>query len=172
MAARLSPISGTVIIDTNQDTFVDVDILALEVSSVTNWVWDIQGISGGALDNPPNFVITPDNDAFKLNVAYANYDGLFLLNSLKYLNPERQIIEIADFQELPAPELSPDIIEMIAPNINLLVWEITITATVYTIEVLPATPVMTELTATYTIEIEANYSLNRNELVAAVDERR
>jgi len=167
MVAALSPASGTTIIDTNQSVFVDADITATGFSSVTLWEWDIQGITPGAPDNPPNFVVTPAG--FILNVAYVNYDGLFLLTNLRYLQPDGTPVNIAGFEDMPPVAESPEIVLMLAPLVNEIIWEITATAHGMSNDMIP---VVTQATATYTIRIEANYDINRDALVAAVDERR
>lgn len=167
MAGALSPPSGTTIIDTNQSVFVDADITATGFSVVNEWLWDIIGITEGAPDNPPNFVVTPAG--MVLNVAYVNYDGLFLLQNLRYLTPDGSPVNIAGFEELPPKGQSPEIVLMIAPPINTIIWEMIVTAKGMSDDTIP---VMTEATATYTIQIEANYDINRDALVAAVDERR
>lgn len=167
MAASLSPASGTTIIDTVQDVFVDTDITAIAFSLVNEWEWDIQSITAGAADNPPNFVVTPDG--MTLNVEYVSWDGLWMLQNLRYLTPDGTPVNIGAFTELPSKDQSPEIVQMIAYPINTLVWEMTVTAHGLSDDTIP---VETEATAVYTIMIEANYSLNRDELVAAVDDRR
>lgn len=165
MTGTLTPADLSVLISTTQDVFVDADVTAVGFDSITLWEWDIVAITPGAPDNPPNFVVTvSDPPSLTLNVSYENYDDLFALQNLRYLRPDLVPVNVSDFGDLPPPEDSPEILAMIASAVTMIVWEITVSATGDQ----TGAEGVTTLTYTYTINIEVNYDINRDNLLAEI----
>lgn len=163
--ATLNPTSGTTLIDTLQPVATSATITAVDLTNVV-WTSNVTGISGGAEDNPPNFVITPSGNTLK--VDYIVEPSVVRLIELVYRTPDDQIITVEEFDELPDPTASPEIIRMIAYPVNVILWDLDVTADgIDTAE--PPGPSF--LTGKYTLRVLTNYDTNRDKLVVEVDAR-
>ena len=106
-----------------------------------------------------NFSVTTDGTS--LTVEYMSADGLFPF-TVGYLDPNMNFHLVEEWGDLPAIDGSPDIVELNATLTNTVVFGLEVTATDSLAET---------VSGSYTIVIEANYSLNRDILVEQLGDR-
>ena len=153
MTVTLAPTGGE-LFSTFQDAFTSATITASGTDLPVTWEYSI---------NPPvddNFIVTSDGTS--LTVSYVNADGLFPF-TIEYLDENEVPHVVTRWEDIPADIAnSPQIINMLASLINNKVWDISVTAT---------DSAMATASGSYTVKVEANYTLNRDLLVAAVGDR-
>ena len=155
MTVSLSPTGGALII-TSEINYVSETITASsEDLPIVLWEWDI---------SPPmvgNFTVNYDDTS--LTVNYVSADGLFPF-LVTYLDANDNEVTVTKWADVPTDvQDSPEIMAMLASLINNKVWNLTVTAT---------DSASNSVTENYTLQVYANYTANRDTLVAMVDARR
>lgn len=164
--AALSPAGGD-LITTEENVYTDATITATGFSTVDEWSWSITGVSAGAQDNPPNFVVTPDG--LDLLVAYVTEDGLFPIQAIRFIDDQGQDQSVDRFEDLPPPAQSPVLYELREDTKSVLEWELAVTAAGQDTQS-PSQPATAS--GTYTLTVFANYDTSRDKLVAAIEARK
>ena len=153
MTVTLDPADGE-LINTTEDVFVSETITASGVDlPIVLWEWEF---------DPPTENFEVEYDDTTLTVYYVSADGLFPF-TIDYLDAANAVHTVTRWIDLPANlQDNPDIVAMTGSLINNVVWDLTVTATDSNSD---------QVVGNYTIKVEANYTLNRDLLVEAIDER-
>ena len=143
---------GAIIINTAEDVFTSGIVVAATSNLPISWQYSISPTTD-------NFTVSTSDNV--LTVNYMSDDGLWL-PMIIYLDNNKNLQTINNWSALPAPSVSPEITQMIVDPNNTKLWTLSVTAT---------DSLMNVYTNTYTLKVEANYSINRDILVTQVSER-
>ena len=145
---------GTIIISTAEDSFTSTSLSITTANPPVTWGWSL---SPPDINN--NFLISQSGN--NLNVAYVSYTNLWTPN-ITYLDSSNNLKTVSNWSSLPTPASSPEIVSMLPDDNNTMLWTLTATAT---------DNIGNAATTTYTIKVEANYSINKELLTSQLAER-
>jgi len=159
----LVPADGDTLLDVIRDGYPAQATVTDDELTVDSWIYDIIGL-GGAPDNPPCFVVTPQGQS--LLVEYVSEEGIFPLQQLRYLDTGYQPVDVTAWQDLPAN--SPHVVLMRPAAPGTLQWELSVSATDNDGGEF-GQPVTNS--ATYTLAVTNTLDVDRDRLVEEVDAR-
>jgi hypothetical protein len=162
--ASLSPAGGP-LLETTELEFVTETITA--DFQVDDWSFDLVPISP-APSGDANFSFSGAGSTF--DASYISEVGLFPLQFIRYLDPSAEAFQVDDWDQLPDPSESPEVVKMIEDTKDLLDWQLIVTATGIDTNVAP--PVPATVVGTYDLRVFANYDTSKELLKQAVEERR
>lgn len=166
MAVSLSPNTG-VLISTQVDVAAQAIISALGFSGGVAWAWMIEGVPPAPLDPGGAFQFTEGGSS--LTVDYIVTLSLFPF-IVRYLDALGIAHEVDDWALVPPPNLAPEIVQLrpVHPDLSKVTFNLDVTASGTD----GGTGQPAQAGGSYTIDILANYSANRDILVSEIDARR
>lgn len=160
--AELDPDEGF-LIQTTELSFVSGTITAVGFSEVSEWQWTLTP----AENEDVNFTFTPSGMQFV--VEYFSELDLFPIVEIRYLDPQRNNVQISEWEQLPDPEDSPEMVRLQEDDKDLIDWDLHVKAIGLDDD---SSPSPAEAEGNYTLRVFANYDTSRDILIAAVENRK
>lgn len=162
--ANLSP-AGGLLFATSQEIADSGIISAQGFAGAVAWAWTLEGVPPARFDPGAAFNVIEGGST--LTVEYIPDPSLFPF-TIRYLTPDGTPVEIDDWSLLPPPDLAPEVV-LLRPDefISKVTFNLAVTASGEDVN----TNEPVQASGNYTIDIFANYSLNRDLLTGAIDAR-